>query len=184
MSTADSVLENISILLSQCLKMMFLLSCSWHLLFEVRCSQNEAGVKLYTVLLIAMFSKNRWIIHQAGLTAYTGRRKQRRGRKKKGKISKQIKPKESVVYIYIYIYILFLIISLFLSLSVQYKTCKDGSVLGVTVMRIAMLTHCQALTQSCSYTEGIQKHLIILRVIFQYFSEQHWHNLTVRLYLL
>lgn len=41
-----------------------------------------------------------------------------------------------------------------LSLSVQYKTCKDGSVLGVTVMRIAMLTHCQALTQSCSYTEG------------------------------
>lgn len=41
-----------------------------------------------------------------------------------------------------------------LTLSVQYKTCKDGSVLGVTVMRIAMLTHCQALTQSCSYTEG------------------------------
>lgn len=39
-------------------------------------------------------------------------------------------------------------------LSVQYKTCKDGSVLGVTVMRIAMLTHCQAITQSCSYTEG------------------------------
>uniref|UniRef100_A0A8D0DH02 Disco interacting C n=1 Tax=Sander lucioperca TaxID=283035 RepID=A0A8D0DH02_SANLU len=37
---------------------------------------------------------------------------------------------------------------------IEYKTCKDGSVLGVTVMRIAMLTHCQALTQSCSYTEG------------------------------
>ena len=36
----------------------------------------------------------------------------------------------------------------------QYKTCKDGSVLGVTVMRIALLTHCQALTQSCGYTEG------------------------------
>uniref|UniRef100_A0A7N8XRY9 Disco interacting C n=1 Tax=Mastacembelus armatus TaxID=205130 RepID=A0A7N8XRY9_9TELE len=32
-------------------------------------------------------------------------------------------------------------------------TC-DGSVLGVTVMRIAMLTHCQTLTQSCSYTEA------------------------------
>lgn len=36
----------------------------------------------------------------------------------------------------------------------QYKTCKDGSVLGVTVTRIALLTHCQALTQSCCYTEG------------------------------
>uniref|UniRef100_A0A3Q4HTA1 Disco interacting C n=1 Tax=Neolamprologus brichardi TaxID=32507 RepID=A0A3Q4HTA1_NEOBR len=36
----------------------------------------------------------------------------------------------------------------------MYKTCKDGSVLGVTVMRIAMLTHCQAITQSCSYTEA------------------------------
>lgn len=36
----------------------------------------------------------------------------------------------------------------------QYKTCKDGSVLGVTVTRIALLTHCQALTQSCGYTEG------------------------------
>uniref|UniRef100_A0A8C9RDT4 Disco-interacting protein 2 homolog C n=1 Tax=Scleropages formosus TaxID=113540 RepID=A0A8C9RDT4_SCLFO len=37
---------------------------------------------------------------------------------------------------------------------IEYKTCKDGSVLGVTVMRIAMLTHCQALTQSCGYTEA------------------------------
>ncbi|XP_068582323.1 disco-interacting protein 2 homolog C isoform X2 [Cebidichthys violaceus] len=37
---------------------------------------------------------------------------------------------------------------------IEYKTCKDGSVLGVTVMRIAMLTHCQGLTQSCSYTEA------------------------------
>lgn len=40
------------------------------------------------------------------------------------------------------------------SSRVQYKTCKDGSVLGVTVTRAAMLTHCQALTQSCAYTEG------------------------------
>lgn len=46
------------------------------------------------------------------------------------------------------------LVTLLLFLSVQYKTCKDGSVLGVTVMRIAMLTHCQAITQSCSYTEG------------------------------
>ncbi|XP_041928744.1 disco-interacting protein 2 homolog C-like isoform X2 [Alosa sapidissima] len=37
---------------------------------------------------------------------------------------------------------------------VEYKTCKDGSVLGVTVSRIAMLSHCQALTQSCGYTEA------------------------------
>uniref|UniRef100_A0A3B5ADE5 Disco-interacting protein 2 homolog C-like n=1 Tax=Stegastes partitus TaxID=144197 RepID=A0A3B5ADE5_9TELE len=37
---------------------------------------------------------------------------------------------------------------------IEYKTCKDGSVLGVTVMRISMLTHCQALTQTCSYTEA------------------------------
>lgn len=39
--------------------------------------------------------------------------------------------------------------------SLQYKTCKDGSVLGVTVTRIALLTHCQALTQACGYTEGM-----------------------------
>uniref|UniRef100_A0A3B5MQK9 Disco interacting protein 2 homolog C n=1 Tax=Xiphophorus couchianus TaxID=32473 RepID=A0A3B5MQK9_9TELE len=37
---------------------------------------------------------------------------------------------------------------------IEYKTCKDGGVLGVTVTRTAMLTHCQALTQSCSYTEA------------------------------
>ncbi|KAB1254013.1 Disco-interacting protein 2-like protein C [Camelus dromedarius] len=36
----------------------------------------------------------------------------------------------------------------------QYKTCKDGSVLGVTVTGIAFLTHCQALTQACGYMEG------------------------------
>ncbi|KAM9460251.1 disco-interacting protein 2 homolog C-like isoform 6-T6 [Salvelinus alpinus] len=37
---------------------------------------------------------------------------------------------------------------------IEYKTCKDGSVLGVTVMRMALQTHCQALTQSCGYTEA------------------------------
>uniref|UniRef100_A0A3B3CIE2 Disco interacting C n=1 Tax=Oryzias melastigma TaxID=30732 RepID=A0A3B3CIE2_ORYME len=37
---------------------------------------------------------------------------------------------------------------------IEYKTCKDGGVLGVTVTRIAMLTHCQSLTQSCSYSEA------------------------------
>ncbi|XP_038654268.1 disco-interacting protein 2 homolog C isoform X5 [Scyliorhinus canicula] len=37
---------------------------------------------------------------------------------------------------------------------IEYKTCKDGSVLGVTVTRIALLTHSQALTQACAYTEA------------------------------
>ncbi|XP_072297869.1 disco-interacting protein 2 homolog C isoform X2 [Eucyclogobius newberryi] len=37
---------------------------------------------------------------------------------------------------------------------IEYKTCKDGSVLGVTVTRTAMLAQCQALTQCCSYTEA------------------------------
>lgn len=36
----------------------------------------------------------------------------------------------------------------------QYKTCKDGSVMGITVSRMAMFTHCQTLTQTCGYTEG------------------------------
>ncbi|PNJ08436.1 DIP2C isoform 4 [Pongo abelii] len=39
-------------------------------------------------------------------------------------------------------------------LTRKYKTCKDGSVLGVTVTRTALLTHCQALTQACGYTEA------------------------------
>ncbi|XP_078740523.1 disco-interacting protein 2 homolog C-like isoform X6 [Lampetra fluviatilis] len=37
---------------------------------------------------------------------------------------------------------------------IEYKTSKEGSVMGVTVSRAAMLTHCQALTQACSYIEG------------------------------
>ncbi|KAK6471199.1 disco-interacting protein 2-like protein B isoform X1 [Huso huso] len=37
---------------------------------------------------------------------------------------------------------------------IEYKSSKEGSVMGVSVSRIAMLTHCQALTQSSSYTEG------------------------------
>ncbi|XP_030629546.1 disco-interacting protein 2 homolog C [Chanos chanos] len=37
---------------------------------------------------------------------------------------------------------------------IEYKTCKDGSVLGVTVTRIAMLTHSQVLTHTCGYTEA------------------------------
>lgn len=39
-------------------------------------------------------------------------------------------------------------------LSVQYKASKDGTVVGVAVSKVAMLTHCQALTQACNYCEG------------------------------
>uniref|UniRef100_A0A4W4FP62 DMAP1-binding domain-containing protein n=1 Tax=Electrophorus electricus TaxID=8005 RepID=A0A4W4FP62_ELEEL len=37
---------------------------------------------------------------------------------------------------------------------IEYKTCKDGSVLGVTVTRMSMLTHCQTLTHTCGYKEA------------------------------
>ncbi|KAG8335062.1 beta transducin [Homalodisca vitripennis] len=37
---------------------------------------------------------------------------------------------------------------------IEYTTDKDGSVMGVTVTRAAMLSHCRMLTQSCNYTEG------------------------------
>ncbi|XP_069509549.1 disco-interacting protein 2 homolog B isoform X2 [Ambystoma mexicanum] len=37
---------------------------------------------------------------------------------------------------------------------IEYKTSKEGSVMGVTVSRIAMLSHSQALSQACNYTEG------------------------------
>ncbi|MEE6471871.1 hypothetical protein FKM82_009403 [Ascaphus truei] len=37
---------------------------------------------------------------------------------------------------------------------IEYKTSKEGSVMGVTVSRIAMLSHCQALSQACNYIEG------------------------------
>ncbi|XP_076546063.1 disco-interacting protein 2 isoform X7 [Osmia lignaria lignaria] len=37
---------------------------------------------------------------------------------------------------------------------IEYTTDKDGSVMGVTVTRSAMLAHCRALTQACGYTEG------------------------------
>ncbi|XP_075229172.1 disco-interacting protein 2 isoform X3 [Lycorma delicatula] len=37
---------------------------------------------------------------------------------------------------------------------IEYTTDRDGSVMGVTVTRAAMLSHCRMLTQSCNYTEG------------------------------
>uniref|UniRef100_A0A8B9J0G2 Disco interacting protein 2 homolog B n=1 Tax=Amazona collaria TaxID=241587 RepID=A0A8B9J0G2_9PSIT len=37
---------------------------------------------------------------------------------------------------------------------IEYKTSKEGSVMGVTVSRVAMLSHCQALSQACNYSEG------------------------------
>ncbi|XP_011495834.1 PREDICTED: disco-interacting protein 2 homolog A [Ceratosolen solmsi marchali] len=37
---------------------------------------------------------------------------------------------------------------------IEYTTDRDGSVMGVTITRAAMLAHCRALTQACGYTEG------------------------------
>lgn len=36
----------------------------------------------------------------------------------------------------------------------QYKASKEGTVMGVAVSKISLLTHCQALTQACNYCEG------------------------------
>ncbi|KAK1790654.1 hypothetical protein P4O66_014516, partial [Electrophorus voltai] len=43
----------------------------------------------------------------------------------------------------------------YIEVCMCYKTCKDGSVLGVTVTRMSMLTHCQTLTHTCGYKEEI-----------------------------
>uniref|UniRef100_A0A8C8HSI0 DMAP1-binding domain-containing protein n=1 Tax=Oncorhynchus tshawytscha TaxID=74940 RepID=A0A8C8HSI0_ONCTS len=37
---------------------------------------------------------------------------------------------------------------------IEYKASKEGTVMGVAVSKIALLTHCQALTQACNYCEG------------------------------
>lgn len=37
---------------------------------------------------------------------------------------------------------------------IEYTSDKEGSVMGVTVTRQAMLNHCRALTSACHYTEG------------------------------
>uniref|UniRef100_A0A182Q5X3 DMAP1-binding domain-containing protein n=1 Tax=Anopheles farauti TaxID=69004 RepID=A0A182Q5X3_9DIPT len=37
---------------------------------------------------------------------------------------------------------------------IEYTTDKEGSVMGVTVTRQAMINHCRALTMACHYTEG------------------------------
>ncbi|XP_018615989.1 disco-interacting protein 2 homolog B-A-like isoform X3 [Scleropages formosus] len=37
---------------------------------------------------------------------------------------------------------------------IEYKASKEGTVMGVAVSKVAMLTHCQALTQACNYIEG------------------------------
>ncbi|KAJ8915782.1 hypothetical protein NQ315_004594 [Exocentrus adspersus] len=37
---------------------------------------------------------------------------------------------------------------------IEYSTDRDGSVMGVTVTRAAMVQHCRMLTMSCNYTEG------------------------------
>ncbi|KAK3518953.1 hypothetical protein QTP70_016076 [Hemibagrus guttatus] len=37
---------------------------------------------------------------------------------------------------------------------IEYKASKEGTVMGVAVSKISMLTHCQVLTQACNYCEG------------------------------
>uniref|UniRef100_A0A8C1E3X4 DMAP1-binding domain-containing protein n=1 Tax=Cyprinus carpio carpio TaxID=630221 RepID=A0A8C1E3X4_CYPCA len=37
---------------------------------------------------------------------------------------------------------------------IEYKASKEGTVMGVAVSKVAMLTHCQALSQACNYCEG------------------------------
>ncbi|KAG5885512.1 hypothetical protein JTB14_030250 [Gonioctena quinquepunctata] len=37
---------------------------------------------------------------------------------------------------------------------IEYSTDRDGSVMGVTITRAAMVQHCRMLTMSCNYTEG------------------------------
>lgn len=37
---------------------------------------------------------------------------------------------------------------------IEYNSDKEGSVMGVTVTRPAMMNHCRALTMACHYTEG------------------------------
>uniref|UniRef100_A0A4W4F114 DMAP1-binding domain-containing protein n=1 Tax=Electrophorus electricus TaxID=8005 RepID=A0A4W4F114_ELEEL len=37
---------------------------------------------------------------------------------------------------------------------IEYKASKEGTVMGVAVSKVSMLTHCQALTQACNYCEG------------------------------
>jgi acyl-CoA synthetase (AMP-forming)/AMP-acid ligase II len=37
---------------------------------------------------------------------------------------------------------------------IEYSTDRDGSVMGVTITRVAMVKHCRMLTMACNYTEG------------------------------
>ncbi|CAH2010640.1 unnamed protein product [Acanthoscelides obtectus] len=37
---------------------------------------------------------------------------------------------------------------------IEYSTDRDGSVMGVTITRAAMVQHCRMLTMACNYTEG------------------------------
>lgn len=37
---------------------------------------------------------------------------------------------------------------------IEYSTDRDGSVMGITITRAAMLSHCRTLTMACNYTEG------------------------------
>lgn len=64
-------------------------------------------------------------------------------------------------------------------LSVQYKANKEGTVVGVAVSKVAMLTHCQALTQACNYCEGEERltscHMTIcvVRTVWSHVCSSH-----------
>lgn len=52
-------------------------------------------------------------------------------------------------------------INVSVSFPPKYKASKEGTVMGVAVSKISMLTHCQALTQACNYVEGQSRVLYV-----------------------
>ncbi|KAL1020735.1 hypothetical protein UPYG_G00003970 [Umbra pygmaea] len=58
---------------------------------------------------------------------------------------------------------------------IEYKASKEGTVMGVAVSKIAVLTHCQALTQACNYCEGET----LVNVLDCKKDMGLWHTITV-----
>lgn len=65
-------------------------------------------------------------------------------------------------------------------LCLQYKASKEGTVMGVAVSKISMLTHCQALTQACNYCEGQKLVLIKITSAFICFSSKPFFKFLYR----
>ncbi|KAI8487808.1 beta transducin, partial [Branchiostoma belcheri] len=61
---------------------------------------------------------------------------------------------------------------------IEYTTAKDGSVMGVTVNRGAMLCHCRTLTAACNYTEGE----IIVNVLDFKRDVGLWHSILTSVF--